>query len=237
MGSADQKQFTDAVTKAKAARHIDFMGDQSATGEQWFTGLKRIWLCPLTNVFCSLALVLAAIPTLGSDSKAPPLVLEPNKYSFTFGVPKDWDFSFDQAHKHGATLVFFPEGGGFDPSTTIVYVTDLCRGNCAGTLTKAIDATLTNAKHNSPKLKVAILDPLKTGEGGEAQVRVLTGESDPRQAKEALAFIEHNEAIILVVLTTKDATNWDTDYKVLREIVSGHKFFNCSSPGLSKPCQ
>jgi len=189
------------------------------------------------NVSCSLALVLAAIPTLGSDSKAPPLVLEPNKYSFTLGLPKNWDFSFDQARKHGATLVFFPEGGGFDQSTTIVYVTDLCRANCAGTLTKVIDATLTNAKHNSPKLNVAILDPLKTAEGGEAQVRVLTGESDPRQAKEAPAFIEHNETVILVVLTTKDATNWDTDYKALREIISGHKFFTCNSPGLAKPCR
>jgi hypothetical protein len=205
-------------------------------------GMKRIWLPPFVDVrrtsFClCLALVLAAIPAFGSDSKAPPLLLERNKYSFTFGVPKNWDFSFDQAHEHGVSLVFFPERGGFDQSATIVYVTDLCRANCAGTLTKVIDATLTNAKLHSPKLNVAILDSLRTAEGGEAQVRVLTGENDPRQAKEALAFIEHSEVIILVVLTTKDATNWETDFKVLQEIISGHKFFDCSSPGLAKPCQ
>ena len=29
--------------------------------------------------------------------KAPPLVLEPNKYSYTFAVPGGWDFSFDEA--------------------------------------------------------------------------------------------------------------------------------------------
>jgi hypothetical protein len=40
MGSADQKQFMDAVTKAKAARHIDFMGDPSATGDQWVTAVN-----------------------------------------------------------------------------------------------------------------------------------------------------------------------------------------------------
>jgi hypothetical protein len=179
------------------------------------------------------------VPKSSNKESAPPLILEPGKYSYTFDVPEGWEYSFDQAQEFGARLAFFPKGGGFRSSNSIVYVTEidgLCVANCAGAVPRAIARELQKSREDSPTLKVAIGSSLKIKEGGEARVRILTGANDPRQAKEALAFIEHNETIVLVVLTTGDTKTWDQDYRAFQEIVSGHKFFNCNSPDLAASC-
>jgi hypothetical protein len=77
--------------------------------------------------------------------------------------------------------------------------------------------------------------PIKAG--GQAEIRVLSGTSDPRRAREALAFIRHPETVVLVVLTTKDVGSWATDYGAFTAIVRSHRFFNCDSPGLAVPCR
>jgi hypothetical protein len=177
----------------------------------------------------------------GGDSKetAAPLVMEPNKYSYTFGVPKGWEYDFDEQQEYGIRLTLFPKGESFQQSASIIYVTEVnavCKTSCAGMGSKAIAKTIQEAKDGSPTLQVAIEQPITIKEGGAAQVRLLTGARDPRQAKEALAFIEHNETIVLAVLTTRDTKTWDQDYRVFQEVVSGHKFFTCSSPNLATPC-
>jgi len=176
-------------------------------------------------------------PRGGSQKDAPPLVLEPNKYSYTFGVPEGWEFSFEEAQRFGAHLVFFPKGGSFDKSNSVIYVTEPCTANCEAALSRTIAQTLLAAKDDSPTLQVANGSPIRINDGGEAQVRMLTAARDPRRAKEALAFIEHAEAIVLVVLTTKDTKTWEQDYRAFQKVVSGHKFFTCGTPGLATPCR
>jgi len=175
----------------------------------------------------------------------PPLVVEPNKYSYTFGVPKAWEYNFDQAQARGALLAFFPSGGNFNESKNVIYVGEfdnLCGASCKGAASQAIANTIRDSKEVSPALQVSVERPLKTKDGGQALIRILTGTKDPRQEnsglrdKEALAFIEHDETVIVVVLTARDMKNWDQDYAAFQEIVSGHKFFNCSTPGLAVPC-
>ncbi len=171
---------------------------------------------------------------------APPLVLEPNKYSYTFGVPTGWEYSFEQAQEAGVRLLFFPKGGSFATSNSIVYANeandDVCTASCTGMLARAIEKTIKESRDDSPMLQVTNAKSIAIRAGGTATVRILTGWRDPRQVKEALAFIEHDEAVVLVVLTTKDVKNWEQDYSAFREIVAGHKFFNCNSPDLAAGC-
>jgi len=174
-----------------------------------------------------------------AEKSAPPLVLEPNKYSYTFGVPAGWEYSFEQAQEAGTRLLFFPRGGSFAVSNSIVYANeddDLCVATCKGMLARTIDKTIRESRDDSPSLQVSVASPIAIIGGGSAPVRILTGWRDPRQAKEALAFIEHDEAIVLVVLTTKNVKTWEQDYAAFREIVAGHKFFSCNSPDLAVSC-
>ncbi len=172
--------------------------------------------------------------------EAPPLVLEPDRYSYTFGVPKGWEYSFEQAKELGVRLVFFPRGGSFDESNSVIYVNEAdasCTPSCEGTVARAIEHEIQESRNNSPGLRVATERSIKIKGGGEAHVRIFTGARDPRQAKEALAFIEHNDVIVLVVLTTMDTKTWDQDYAAFQEVVSGHRFFPCDSVGLAVPCR
>jgi len=177
------------------------------------------------------------------DADAPPLVVSPNQYSYTFGVPAGWQFDFDQAHQRGAALAFFPKGGSFKDSSSVIYVNELerCSDGCLSPLSESITATLRQVRKDNPTMQVAYVDPVQTMNGGKATIRVLDGTKDPRnpglQDHEALAFIGHDETIILVVLTTRDKTTWNQDYAAFRQVVAGHKFFTCASPELAVPCK
>jgi len=181
----------------------------------------------------------------GSADGAPPLILGPSKYSYTFGVPAGWEFSIDQARQRGVTLAFFPKGGSFGASSSVVYVNELdnpCSGeDCLSPVSLAIAQTLREARADDPGVEVATADPIPTKDGDKALVRTLKGSHDPRNPEvrdnEALAFIGHDETIILVVLTARDSKTWDRDYAAFREIVGGHKFFTCDSPNLAVPCR
>lgn len=177
-------------------------------------------------------------PASASQPEAPPLVLEPGKYSYTFGTPKNWKFSFEGASHYGATLLAYPKDGNFDQSNGVMYVNELCAGpTCKGTLIQAIKKTIDESREDSPSLNVKTEPPILLKAGGEAQIRILTGARDPRQAKEALAFIEHDEAIILVVLTSRNTATWDQDYRAFEQVVAGHRFFTCNTPDLAMPCK
>ena len=181
---------------------------------------------------------------LHSQPGAPPLVLNNNKYSYTFGVPKAWEFSFEQAHARGADLAFFPKGGNFNTSNAVIYVNEVdssCEGECLSPLSESVAKILRSVKTDSPAVEISVGDPVKTRDGGTATIRLLKGAQDPRTPQlkddEALAFLGHEETIILVVLTSRDAKTWDADYAAFREVVGGHKFFTCSSPELAVPCR
>jgi hypothetical protein len=181
----------------------------------------------------------------GSAEVAPPLILGPSKYSYTFGVPAGWEFNIDQARQRGVTLAFFPKGRSFLASSSVVYVNELdnpCSGeDCLSPVSLAIAKTLREARAEDPGVEVATADPIPTKDGDKALVRTLKGSHDPRNPElrdnEALAFIGHDQTIILVVLTARDSKTWDRDYAAFREIVAGHKFFTCDSPNLAVPCR
>lgn len=180
-----------------------------------------------------------------SADPAPPLILGPSKYSYTFGVPAGWEFNVDQARQRGVTLAFFPKGGSFADSSSVVYVNELdnpCSGeDCLSPVSLAIAKTLREARADDPGVEVATADPIPTKDGDKAFVRTLKGSHDPRNPEvkdnEALAFIGHEQTIILVVLTARDGKTWDQDYAAFREIVAGHEFFNCESVNLAVPCR
>jgi hypothetical protein len=180
----------------------------------------------------------------GASEGAPPLVLASDEYSYTFGVPAGWDFNFEQARQRGATLAFFPKGGSFADSSSVIYVNEVendCSDDCVSPITQAIAKTLREIKEDDASVQVATAPAVQTKDGTRASIRTVKGSRDPRNAdlkdNEALAFIAHDETVILVVLTARDVKTWDQDYAAFQQIVAGHKFFTCSSPGPAVPCK
>jgi hypothetical protein len=65
----------------------------------------------------------------------------------------------------------------------------------------------------------------------------MTGFADARQAKEAVAFIETADVVILAVLTTSNTSGRDKDYAALSAMIGGFEFFDCKSPDLRVACK
>lgn len=181
----------------------------------------------------------------GLSADAPPLLVTEDNYSYTFAVPSGWEFNFEQARQRGATLAFFPKGGSFADSSSIIYVNEVddpCSGQCVSPVSQAIAKILREVKDDTPSVQVSTAAQIQTRDAGiKAEVRTLRGGRDPRNPdlkdNEAAAFIAHDETVILVVLTVRDPKTWEQDYAAFREIVAGHKFFTCNSPDLAVPCQ
>ena len=179
-----------------------------------------------------------------STDGAPPLIVERNKYSYTFGVPAGWEFSLEQAYERGASLAYFPRGGSFNGSSSVIYVNvfgDECPGGCSILLSESIVETLREAKIESPRLEVTTSESILTKDGVKAAIRLVKGAKDARDPQftdnEALAFIADDEAIIVVVLASRDPKTWAPDYSAFQQVVAGHKFFTCNSPNLASPCR
>ena len=174
---------------------------------------------------------------------APPLIVEPNKFSYTFGVPAGWEFDFEEAHERGDSLEYFPTGGSFNESRSVIYVNvfaDDCSGSCGSMLPDSIAATMQSLKAGEGGMEVTTAEPILMKDGRKAEVRIVKGVKDRRDPKftdvDALAFLAHDEAIILVVLSSRDSKTWSQDYAAFQQIVAGHRFFTCKSPGLAVPC-
>lgn len=183
-------------------------------------------------------------PSNAWSEGSPPLVVERNKYSYTFGVPQGWEFSFEQANEFGASLVYFPQGGSFNNSGSVIYVNligDNCSGGCVSLLTYSMSEVLREVRDRNPGVVIVEGEPVLAGNSVKATVRLLKEAKDPRDPtftdNEALAFIPHDEAIILVVLASRDPKAWQQDYAAFQQIVAGHKFFTCKTPGLAVPCR
>jgi hypothetical protein len=182
-----------------------------------------------------LLLFAGLISALALAQKAPPLVLEPNQYSYTFAVPAGWDFSLEEARQFMVRLVLFPAGGSFRASKSVVYVNELCQRPCSSAA--AIERVVSNARTRNAALRVETPSSLKTKGGAAVPVRVMTGFADARQAKEAVAFIETADVVILAVLTTSNTSGWDKDYAALSAMIGGFEFFDCKSPDLRVACK
>ncbi len=156
------------------------------------TGIALLWV---------FAMAFAA--DSHAAGKAPPLIVEPDLYSYSLGIPSGWDFSFEQAREFGVRLVFFQDGATFHSSDSVMYVKELCQRKCTGRLRQEISDVLENARARDPNITVSEGGPITAKSGATAQVRILIGAKDPRRAKEALAFLEYREAVVLVVLSTK----------------------------------
>lgn len=181
-----------------------------------------------------------------SNASAPgdqPLIVEPNKFSYTFGAPSGWKFDSEQAHERGDSLEYFPTGGSFNESGRVIYINvsgEGCPGGCTSLLSDLIAETLHSLKTGSHGLEVTAAEPILTKDGMKAEVRIVKGAKDRRDPKfianEAIAFLAHDEAVILVVLSSRDTSTWQQDYAAFQQVVAGHRFFTCDSPGLRVPC-
>ena len=184
----------------------------------------------LAAMRCLLFLLLL-LPVAAAATEPRPLVLEPNRYSYTYGVPNGWSHDYDAARQTGVRSILVPKGGSFHGSPSIIYVNEV---DCGAA--DVVDCVVDRFRPGNPNLLVTPASPISTTASSTARVILLDGASDPRQAREAIAFLEEEETTVLVVLSTKDTASWAKDMRAFEIVVSGFEYFDCSSPSLAVPC-
>ena len=178
-----------------------------------------------------LPFLLLLLSVAATASEPCPLILEPNRYSYTYGVPNGWGHDYDAARQTGVRSIIVPRGGSFHGSPSIIYINEV---DCGAA--DVVDCIVDRFRPGNPNLVVTPISPISTTAQSTARVILLDGASDPRQAREAIAFLEEEETTVLVVLSTRDTASWAKDMLAFETVVRGFEFFTCSDPTLAVPC-
>jgi len=188
---------------------------------------------PIKAAACWLA--CAALAVIGQPAlaeKPPPSIIEPGQYAYEFALPSGWDFSYEEAREAGVPVVLFPVGGGFHHSKAIIYVNEVKCGPA-----EAIACIVDSFRQNSPNLQVTEAESIPARSSSPAPVLIFTGASDPRQAREAIAFLNERDRTFIIVLTVTETEGWNAAYRAFRAVVRSYQYFDCREGGHdADPC-
>lgn len=191
-------------------------------------------LCLLGGLLAGLSV---AIRGAAAIAPAPPHVIHTGLYAYRFALPRGWTDSPTQAARIGVRLALFPGGNSLAASSTVVYVNELCKQACGTDLAGVVTRTLAGARARNPQLRVATLPPLRTAAGRAVPVRLLSSDAATQRAREALAFIDTPQVVVLAVLTSKAPWRWHADYSAFGDMIAGFRYFDCSTPDAGAACR
>jgi hypothetical protein len=157
----------------------------------------------LVLVMVAAALTLPVVsqqakPKQGTSSKNHTTVLQSEGGSFAIEGPKDWIADRKVGHRLGVCCVYYPSGS-WDTAETILYPNIVTKGLGRTTLQQLMDSDLARFRKDNPGM--TFVDGDIPFNGRTAKVRYFHGVN--QGSSEAVAYIDEDKIIALVVLSSK----------------------------------
>ena len=156
----------------------------------------------LVLVMVAAALTLPAVsqtkPKQGTGGKNHTAILQSEGGSFAIEGPKDWIADRKVGRRLGVCCVYYPKGS-WDSAETIMYPNIVTKGPGRTTLQELMDSDLAKFRKDNPGMSYVDGDiPFK---GRTAKLRYFHGVN--QGSSEAVAYIDEEKVIALVVLSSK----------------------------------
>jgi hypothetical protein len=187
--------------------------------------LSRFHLVPLLLGAAALG-GSCSVPDRATNEVRPAgqrVVTEAGSVSYSYVLPEGWESAPDEGALFGVRTLIFEKGTSFREGISVMYVAEPCTSDCVGKLGEMVAVVLASAGKDNPDLVVEDAEPLPT-RSGPAEVHIVSGSKDARQAREALAFVGQPEIVLLFVLSTSDVSRWDRDYRAFAELLRDLEF-------------
>ncbi len=178
----------------------------------------------LVHVMVALAFTLPAVsqqakPKAAAGGTSHTIILESDGGSFAIEGPKNWMADRKVGHRLGVCCVYY-EKGSWDTAETILYPNILTKGPGRATLQEVMDSDL--AKFSKVNPGMTYVDGDIPFEGRTAKVRYFHGVN--QGSSEAVAYIDEDKIIALVVLSSKTEKGLLKAVPVLAEVLETYRY-------------
>ena len=141
-------------------------------------------------------------------------------HAFGISAPKGWILDNSSGVSQGLHAVFYPKGGSWQESPAVMYANTASRKSEGNeTIEKLIAFDIGQFKSNNPDVKIADLGSFLTKDKKKAIVKTFA-----YTQYEAVAYIEEETIIAMLVLTTRTEEQFKNSIPAFRELVSSYFF-------------
>jgi hypothetical protein len=141
-------------------------------------------------------------------------------HAFIISAPKGWVLDNSSGVSQGLYAVFYPKGGSWEQSPAVMYANTASRKSKDNeTVVKLIEYDSNQFKSNHPEVKIGDLPSLRTKNEKSAIVKTFA-----YTQYEAVAYIEEETIIAMIVLTTRTEEQFNNALPAFRELVSSYLF-------------
>jgi hypothetical protein len=169
-----------------------------------------------------LSMALAAI-ALAASAQTPEGagIVYGKDHAFAIAAPRGWVLDTASGKAQGLHAVFYQDGSNWASATTVMYTNSARKCDGQRTVEELMAYDLAQFRKHSATLEVTEPASVPTSKG-TAVVRRFTG--DQHGNYEAVAYIDEEQTIIMLVLSSRTKKGFDEAYPSFEELVKSYQF-------------
>ena len=148
-----------------------------------------------------------------------------NSHLYSLIAPKGWVLDNQSGRKNNLHAVFYPKGGSWDSSTAVMYANVVIKGKNQKNVKEVISNSLKDFKKHSKNKEVKVKDfeTIKVGDKNIV-IKKWLNHTSLNNNYELVAYIEEAKVIVLLVLTSRDKTEFNQSIDSFKELIKSYKF-------------
>ena len=169
----------------------------------------------ISTVLAATALVTAAQTPEGAG------IVYGKDHAFAIAAPRGWILDSESGKSQGLHAVFYETGSDWASAMNVMYTNSARKCEGQRTVEELMAYDLAQFRKHSPTLEVTEPSSIPTRKG-TALVRRFTG--DQHGNYEAVAYIDEEQTIIMLVLSSRTKNGFDEAYPSFEELVKSYQF-------------
>jgi hypothetical protein len=154
---------------------------------------------------------------------------------FFIDVPKGWVVDKEIGKRLGGCCVFYPRGTTWDNAETVLYPNIATKRKGQQTLAEFMTSDLADFRRHDPAMTYEDAEDVSLKNNRIAKVRLFYGVNGG--SSEAVAYVDEDEIIVLVVLSSKTKKGLNESMPLLRSALETYVYMNVQKPGKPAPFQ
>lgn len=189
--------------------------------------LVSLWLCSTLIVFS------AAQTSTGVQKRSgagPGVMVYAEGGAFMIEAPNGWIADHETGQQMGICCVFYLAGYNFDDAETIIYPNIATKGAGQATLKEFMEFDLADFREHNPGMTYEDAEDVPMKNKRVAKLRYFHGVN--KGSSEAIAYIDEEKAIALVVVSSKTEKALSGAIPLLREMLQSYAYMDVKfAPG------
>ena len=182
---------------------------------------KRLLIIAVINILCCVNYLAQE---KGADNQGfKSGIIYGKDHAFGLRAPKDWIMDNTSGVKQGLHAVFYPKGSSWGNGEVVMYANVNHKGEAKkDSFEKIVADDIAAYKTHSSNIKVMDADPLPTANGKNALVKYFSGDINGNY--EAVAYVDEEKFIVILVLTSKTKSGFESSLPAFKELVASYLF-------------